>query len=150
MAANTAPIFGLTPNYGPVNVTAALTKSDGTASAIGTDIFKAFTTGAAGSWISKVRFSPGATTANTATTATVGRVYFSTQSSGATTGGTNTWLIAEATLASQTADSSTAATNPIDIPLNLALPTGYYILVSTHHAPAANSLWEAEVFGTDY
>lgn len=150
MPANTNPVFGLTANFGPVAITAALTKSDGTATGIATDIFKAFATGASGSWISKVRFSPCATTANTATTATIGRVYLSTQSSGATTGGTNTWLIAEVTLAAQTADSSTAATNPIDVPLNIAVQTGYYVLVSTHHAPAANSSWQAEVFGTDY
>lgn len=149
MAANTAPIFTLTPNVNGVAITAACTKSDGTGT-IATDVFKAFTAGSAGSWISKVRFNPCATTAGTATTATVGRVFLSSQTSGATTGATNTWLIGEITLSAQTADSTSAAVNSLDIPCNFAIPAGYTILVTCHAAPAANSAWQATVYGGDY
>lgn len=150
MPANTAPIFTLTANVGTVNVTAANTKSDGTGTGVGTDIFKAFTAGSNGSFVQRVRFNPVATTAATTTTATIGRVFYSTTGSGATTGGTNTWLIAEVTLPSVSADSSTAPTNPIEVMVNAALPTGSFIHVTTHAAPAANSSWQATVFGGDY
>ncbi len=150
MAANTSPIFSLTPNVGGVAITAALTKSDGTASAIGTDIFKAFTAGANGSWVSKVRITLCATTAGTATTATVARIYASSRTSGATVGGTDTFQIGEITLASQTADSTSAAAFPYDLSLNFALTAAWTILVSTHAAPASNTVIEAVVFGGDF
>ena len=149
MPANTSPIFTLTPNVGTVAVTAALTKSDGTGT-IATDIFKALTSGASGSWISRVRWLPVATSAGTTTTATVGRVYISTQTSGATTGGTDTFLLGEMALNAVSADNTTQPINPIELMLNIAIPTGRTILVSTHHAPAANTSWQAIVIGGDY
>lgn len=149
MAANTAPIFTLTPGLGVVDITAALTKTSGTGT-IATDIWKAYTVGANGSWISKAQFSTVGTTANTASTATIGRVYTSTQSSGATTGGTNTWLLGEVNLASQTADSSTGPTFANVLPINAAFPSGQYILGSTHHAPAANTGQQLLVLCGDY
>lgn len=149
MAANTLPIFTEAPDVGHVAVTAANTRSDGNGT-IGTDIFLAYSAGADGSYISKVQFSTVGATAATASTATVGRVYLSTQSSGATTPGTNTWLLGEVSLASQTTASTTTPTVPNTIPLNIAIPTGYYILVSTHHAPAANTSQHALVFAGDY
>jgi FlaG/FlaF family flagellin (archaellin) len=149
MPANTNPIFSDTPNVNGCLITAALTKSNGDGT-IATDIFKAFTAGADGAYVSKVRFSPCATTAATATTATVGRAYLSSQTSGATTGGTNTWLLGEVALPAQTADHSTNPTSPIEIPIGFAIPAGYTILVSTHAAPAANTQIEALVIGGDY
>jgi hypothetical protein len=146
MPANTSPIFTLTPNVGVIGVTAANTKSDGTGT-VATDIFKAFTAGTNGSMVYKVRFSPTASAAATATTATVGRVFYSTVGSGATA---NTWLLAEVTLPTVTADSSTAPTNSIEVALNIAIPTGSFIHVTNHAAPAASTLWQIEVFGGDY
>ena len=150
MPANTSPIFTLTPNVGAVAISAANTKSDGTGTAVGTDIFKAFTAGANGSFVTRVRFNPVATTAGTSTTATVGRVYYSTTGSGATTGGTNTFLLGEVTLPSVAADSSSAPTNSVEVMLNIAIPTGSFIHVSTHAAPAANTSIQATCFGGDY
>lgn len=150
MAQNTAPIYGLTPNVGRVAITGIITKSDGTATAIGTDIFLAFTAGANGSWISKVRFNPVGTTAATGTAATTLRVYISTATSGATTGGTNTFLVGEVSAAAQTADHSTTATASLELPMNFALNASQTILVSTHVANNANTSWQATVFGTDY
>lgn len=149
MAANTLPIFSLTPRNDFVAVTAANTSSQG-GGTIATDIFKLATAGANGSWIGKIRWIPTASAAGTATTATVARVFLSTQSSGATTS-SNTTLIAEIALTAQTADSASAAVVPIDIPLNLAIASTQTILVTNHAAPAANTQWKAVLFNSgDY
>lgn len=149
MAANTEPIFSKNGKIGSVLVTAANTSSQG-GGTIGTDIFLAFTADATnGSFIRQVRFIVTATTANTASTATVGRVFISSVTSGATTSA-NTFMIAEITLPSLTADSSTAGASYIDIPLGFPIPASYTILVTTHAAPAANSAWRAVVIAGDY
>ena len=148
MPANTSPIFTLTPNVGTVGVTAANTKSDGTGT-VATDIFKAFTAGANGSFVTRVRFNATASAAATSTTATIGRVFYSTVGSGATAN-TNTWLLGEITLPSVSADSSTVPSSPIELMLNIAIPTGSFIHVTNHAAPAASTLWQIEVFGGDY
>lgn len=149
MPANTSPIFTLTPNIGNAKITAANTNGAGTGT-VATDIFKAFTAGTNGSFVNRIRFSPCATAAGTATTATVGRVFYSTVGSGATTGGTDTWLVGEITLASVTADSSSAPNNPIELMLNFAIPASSFIHVTNHAAPAANTFWIATVVGGDY
>lgn len=149
MPANTTPIYTLTPNINGANVTAANTKSDGSGT-IGTDIYKCFTAGANGSFVSKVRFSPTATVASTATAATCFRIYISTKTSGATTPGTDTWQIAEISAAAQTADAPTANTYPIEIPINVAIPASYTVLVSNHVVANASTAWVAVVFGGDY
>lgn len=151
MAAGTSPIYTATPNVGFAtwtNSTTANTDSDGTGT-IGTDILKAYTTGANGSYIQKVRLVPTASTASTATTATVGRVYFSSQTSGATTNA-NTYRIDEVACPAQTADAPTTANSFIDIPVGMALPASYTILFSMHHAAAANTAWQIIVFAGDY
>lgn len=149
MPANTSPIFSVTPNVSGVAPSAACTKSDGTGT-IGTDIFKAFTAGANGAWVSKVRLNPVATAAATTTTATVARIFASSKASSTTIGGTDTFLLAEVALPAVSADHSTAPTNPIEVPLNFALPAGWTILVTNHAAPAANTSWQAVVVGGDY
>lgn len=148
-APNTSPVFSLTPNNGRVAVTAANTKSDGTGT-IGTDIFKLFTAGAQGSWVSKIRLTTGATAAATTTTATVARIFLSTVTSGATTGGTDTFLLAEIVVPSVSGDSSTVPTNIIEVPLNIALKSGETILVTNHAAPAASTVQHAHCIGGDY
>lgn len=149
MAANNDPIFSKIGAINAVAVTAANTSSQG-GGTVGTDIFKAFTADATnGSFVREVRWSAAASAAGTATTATVGRVFVSSITSGSTTS-SDTHLIAEVTLASQTADSTSAATFPVVVPLNFALPAGYTILVTTHAAPAANTHWKVVVFGGNY
>lgn len=148
MTANTNPVYSLVPNVNAATPSAGNTKSDGSGT-IGTDIFKALTAGTNGSWLSKIRLNPIATVAGTATTATVGRVFISSQASGATTSA-NTYLVAEVTLSSQTADSSSAATYYSEIPLNVAIPAGWTVLVTNHVAPAANTGWQSTVYGGDY
>lgn len=149
MAANTNPVYALSPLFkgvacgGTANIDAT---GIGT---IGTDSFIAFTAGSNGAWIEKVRFSPGATVAATATTATTLRVFVTSVTTGATTAA-NTHLVAEVAAAAQTAAHSTNATFYIDVPLGFALPATYQVLVTNHVVNAANTGWKAVGIGGDY
>ena len=149
MPANTDPIFTRLGSKGSVLITAANTSSQG-GGTIGTDIFLAFTCDATnGSFIQRVRFIPTAT-APTTTTATVGRVFFSTVASGATTSA-NTWLWQDIGLPAIPADNTVAGTTFFDVPLGFALPSGVQtILVTNHAAPAASTAWRAVVIAGDY
>lgn len=152
MAVTPTPIFGQTPKTGFaiwLNGSTALTKNDGSATAIGTDIMLAYTAGANGAYIDRIRLHPVGTTAATATTATVGRIYISTQTSGATTN-VNTHLWQEVACPAQTTDQTTVATSPIDVPAQFRLEAGEAILFSMHHVAAANTMWECIVFAIDY
>jgi hypothetical protein len=149
LGANVEPIYTVTPRTQGIAITAVNTRSDGNGT-IATDIFKAFTAHATyGSYVARIRFSPVATVAATATAATVLRVFISSQTSGATTQA-NTWLIQEVAAPTQTAAQTTTATNYIEIPLGFALEPNYTILVTTHVANAANTSWTAVVVAGDY
>lgn len=144
-------LFGATPKVTFsiwLAATTANTKNDGSGT-IATDVVLAFTAGASGSYVDRIRLHPVATTAATATTATVGRIYLSTITSGATTN-VNTHLWQEVSLPAQTADQTTTATVPIDIPMGIRIPASSTILFSMHHAAAANTMWECIVVATDY
>lgn len=147
MPANTVPIFTKSGVLGTARITAANTSSQG-GGTIGTDIFLVETAGAEGSFVQRVRFMITATTPTTST-ATVGRVFLSTQSSGSTTNA-NTFLWAETTLPSLSADNASGPVYPIDVPLGFVLPNGYSILVTNHAAPAANTAWIALAISGDY
>jgi hypothetical protein len=147
MPANTAPIFTIVPEFSAVRIQAANTSSSGSGT-IGTDIYLAFSPGANGSYLQKIRFSLAESTINTASAACVLRIFLSTQSSGSTSAG-NTWLIQEVVAATQT-PTATLSASPIDIPLNFAIPSTYYVLVSASVAPTANTTWNANVFAGDY
>lgn len=151
MAAGTTPIYTITPNIGRAtwtNSTTANTKNDGTGT-IGTDILLAYTAGANGSFISKVRLVPCGSTASTATTATVARVYISSITSSTTTN-LNTIRWDEVACPAQTTDQATVGTNVIEIPFGIAIPASYTILFSMHHVAAANTVWECHVVANDY
>lgn len=149
MPANTSPIYTLTPNNGRVTITqtAANTSSAG-GGTVGTDIFKAFTAGANGSFVQRVRFCTVAT-APTTGVATVLRVFISTTASGSTTAST-TFMLAEIAVPAIASDNASNAANYYDVPLNLALASGEYIHVTQHAAQTANQNWIAHVFGSDY
>lgn len=149
MAANTAPIFVLTPKAPSVSITAANVKNDG-AGTIATDIFLLHTAGSNGSWIGRVRFTVSGSTASTASTATVGRVYKSTQTSSTTTNA-NTFRLDEIAIPSVTTDQTTTQTPFFDIQINSFLNAGETLLVSTHHAPASNTAVQATLMASgDY
>ena len=150
MAANTNPVFSLTPNVtgvacgGTANIDAT---GIGT---IGTDSFVCFTAGSNGSFIEKVRFCPGATVAATATTATTLRVFLTTILTATATTAANTHLLAEVAAAAQTAAHSTNATFYIDVPLGFAIPSGTRIIVTNHVVNAASTGWKAIGIGGDF
>lgn len=155
MPANTAPIFTLTPNIGRAQITTthAQTKSDGTSSASGADFMvKAFTAGADGSYVDKVRFMC-AGTASTTSVATVLRVYLSTVSNptaSGTIGGTDTFLLADIATAASSTASTTNASTQFEVNISTAIPSGTYIHVSQAVAQTTNQFWQAMVIGGDY
>lgn len=148
MAGNTDPNFTSSGEFGSVRITAANTSSQG-GGTIGTDIFLAFTADATyGSYVERVDFIATATAATT-TTGTVGRVFLSTQTSGATTNA-NTWLIGEVALAATPADNAGTAVNVYSVPVGYRIPAGYTVLVTNHAAPAANTAQIANVIAGGY
>lgn len=147
----TTPQFATTPKIGNVawkSTTTANTTNNGTGT-VGTNILLAFTAGASGSWIDRIRIHPVGSTAATATTATVGRVYLSSVTSGSTTVD-DTFLWQEKACPSQTTDQTTTATVPIDFDAGFRLAPNETILFSMHHAAAANTAWQVQVIGSDY
>lgn len=150
MAVNTSPIFTLTPNVGFARITTASanTKSDG-AGTVGTDIFKAFTAGANGSFLDRVRFNVTASAAATNSVATTLRIFLSTVGSGNTTNA-DTWLLGEVSVPLIAADHSTQAVNFYEFPIGIAIPAGMFVHVSQHNAQTTNQSWIAIVTGGDY
>jgi hypothetical protein len=152
MSANINPIFSLTPNVGEVKITttSALVRSDGSAAnAIGTDQFLAFSSGVNGSFVQRVRFIPVASAAAVNSVATTLRVFLSYVNTGTPTA-SNTHLLAEISVPIISTSNSTNAVIYYEIPLNIAIPTANYILVSQHVAQTTNQSWQAMVFGGDY
>jgi hypothetical protein len=147
MAANTSPIFSVTPRISSVRITSNLAASDGTGT-VGSTVFLAFTPGVDGSYLQRIRFSLSESTMSTASAAATLRVHIATTNTGTLTTA-NTFLYQEINAASQT-PTTTASSYPIDIPLNFALPSNQYIIVSTSVAPTANTAWVATVIGGDY
>jgi hypothetical protein len=150
MAANTQPIYSLTPKISGTEITTTNnTISDGTGS-VGSSLAVVYSAGTNGSYVSVIRWSPVATAAGTNTTATVGRLFITSVTSGTTSPGTNIWLFAEYTLALQSADSSSAATYFIEIPVYKALPANWLIVASLHAVAANNTGWQVVAYGGDY
>ena len=149
MAQNTAPIFGLTPDLQGVDITttSAATSSYGRG-AIGTALFVAFTSGASGSYVQKVRFMSVASTPTTGV-ATVLRAYYSTVNTGTPTVG-QVFLLGEISVAGIPSSNATNASNFYELPLNFAMPANKYILVSQHAAQTTNQNWQAFVIASDY
>jgi len=147
------PLLGATPKstYSLwLNGSTANTKSDGSGT-IGTDMMLAFTAGANGAWVDRIRLMPvGVTAATTAaTTATVAKFFLSTQTSGVTTN-VNTHLWQEAACPSQTVNQTTAAVSPVDVAAGFRLEAGETILFCMYHVAIVNSAWECIVLATDY
>lgn len=152
MAGNAIPQFTKQANASvPARVSAGNVKSDGSSTAIGTDIFLALTADATnGTYVGFVRWMPTASAAGTNTTATVGRIFLSSVTAGATTSA-NTFLIDEVVLPLISAANSAAAVNTIDRPIDFRIPAGWTLLVTNHVTPAASTSWVAVALSTgDY
>jgi len=151
MPANFNPIYTLTPNVGvgKITQTAALVSSHGVG-VVDTSLFVAFTAGANGSFVQRIRFNAIASAAAVNTVATTLRVFLSSVNTGTTTSA-NTSLLAEVSVPGTLSTSnSTNSTLYYDVPLNIAIPTGRYILISQHVAQTANQQWQGTAFGGDY
>ncbi len=137
MAANTQPIFPLTPNIGAMNalLSTAMTNTkayDGTEAA-GTAMVLVATAGANGSRFDalQVQFaSTNGATASGTTSATV--VRFWANNGSANTTATNNQLLGEIAVAAQTVTALATGTNPVyTLTLNKSLPAGYKIYAGT-------------------
>lgn len=141
MAANTTPIFTLTPNIAFANLLAANanTALDGTGT-----VSTVFTAGTNGSMVNSIIVKSGTTTATSA--AGTLRIWIN---NGSTSGAaTNNTLVREYVLTANTASSTTSTVN-YEFPLNFQLPTGYKILV-TVATMAASTSWQFTCCGADY
>lgn len=136
MAANTQPIFTLTPriSWGSA-LTAANTNMDGTGTVTGV-----FTAGANGSFLKAVQFRPLGTNVST-----VARVFINNGSTN--TVAANNAIVGEVTIPASTASNTTQQPDFI-VPLNFALPATYVVNVTIGTAVAAGIM--ASVVGGDY
>jgi len=150
MAANTSPIWTLTPNVSHADILTASTNVNTTApGTIGTNCFLAFTSGVDGSYIQKFRFSFVSTTSVISSVATTLQVYSSTVNTGTTTTA-NTDLLAIVQAAAQTVSAVTTAPYQIEIPFNFAIPANRFLLVAQSVAQSANSNWQGLAIGGNY
>ena len=137
MAANTSPIFGLTPNVGIGAVaTTANTSKDLTSGTI----TLCHTAGSNGAFLQRIRFRPAGTNV-----ATVARVFLNNGSTTATA--TNNTLWDEITLAATTL-SETSALSTYELPMNFAVPSGWRVYITLGTAVAAG--YNPTVIGMDY
>ena len=139
MPANTAPIFTLLPEImWTTNMTVANT---GNLSA-GTS-YMVFSAGTNGSYVQKIRFRHQSTNTNNA--ATMARVFINNGGALATAANNTIWD--EITIAANTASQTAASTN-YELPLNFALPPGYYLYCTLGTTVVAGI--QATVIGGDY
>ena len=139
MAANTSPIFTLTPE---IQWADALTTANTTKDLTSGTIYSVFTGGTNGSYVQRIRFR----TLGTNLAATVARIWIN---NGRTTNtSANNTLWDEISLPVTTI-SETAAQANYELPLNFALPPSYRIYVTLGTAPNAAG-WDATIIGGDY
>jgi hypothetical protein len=127
MAANTNPIFTLVPDiqWGTTAITTANTAKDGTGTVL--TVFTADATN--GGFVQKIRFRPAGTNV-----ATVARVFINNGSTTSTAA--NNILYDEIGLAATTL-SEVLSQIPYELPMNIALPPGYRILITLGTTVAA-------------
>jgi len=147
---NTAPIYSGVPEINLIQIPQANTNVHtlGGTSQIGTNIYVAFTAGASGSYVQRMRFHFSSTTSAINSAATVFKVYYSTVNTGIPSI-TQASLIADIAAPAQTITNTTSA-YPIEVPLNFAMPANTYLLVGQTVAATLNSAWNVTTFGGDY
>jgi hypothetical protein len=147
---NTAPIFTGVPEINLIQIPTTSTNIHtlGGSAIIGTNIYVAFTAGASGSYVQKMRFHFSSTTSAISSAATVFKVYYSTVNTG-TPSITQASLIADIAAPAQTITNTTSA-YPIEVPLNFALAANTYLLVGQTIAAPTNTAWFVTTFGGDY
>lgn len=154
MAAN--PIFQATPNVSSVDIpnANAVVRNDGVSAATSNDnMYKAFTAGASGSFVEKIKVSLVATGAAKNATANVVRFFLSTVNSApSATTAANTHLLGDIAITASTGGvaSATVVTPQYELTINRAIPTGTYILACQHAAQGTDANVRVTVFGGDY
>lgn len=139
MAVNTSPIYS---GAGQIGFTTILTAANTAYDATAANAAVVFTAQASGSFVQRVRFK-----ASGSATATVARVFIN--NGGASGSAANNVLFDEITLAATTA-TQTAATTTYELPMNIALPASYQILVTLGTAQAGGGGWYASAIGGSY
>ena len=139
MAVNTSPIYS---GAGQVSWTTVLTSANASYDATAANAAVVFTAAASGSFVQRVRFK-----ASGSATATVARIFIN--NGGASGSAANNVLFDEITLAATTA-TQTAATVVYEVPLNIALPANYQVLVTIGTAQASGGGWYASAIGGSY
>lgn len=144
MAANTSPIFTLTPSNTWAKVTAADTTEDGTSAGV----VLCHTIGANGGYCEKLIFWPISTSGSTTTNAAAGRVYMN---NGSTVGtAANNLLFKEITLAATAVNvTATAAATGYELALGFQIQANYVIYVGVTSF-AANTQWNVMYVGGEY
>ena len=135
MAANTSPIFTLTPQVSWGTIATANTAKDGTGTVV-----TVFTANTNGSFVESIVFRAAGTNV-----ATVARVFINNGSSNATPA--NNTLVAELTLSATTL-SEVSALAQYEIPINRRLPSGYKINITIGTTVSAG--YAVTCFGGDY
>ncbi len=135
MAANTNPIFTLTPNIGFGTIITQNTAYDGTGTVVGV-----FTAGTNGSYVSSIVFKATGTNI-----ITVARIFLNNGSTN--TVATNNTFIDELTISATTA-SANSATQHFEIPINRQIKAGWVVNV-TIGTTVANNI-AITCFGGDY
>lgn len=146
MAANTSPVFPLTPNLGVMNalLSTAMTNTkafDGT-EAVGTAMVLCFTAGSDGARLDRITVRLTSTNGSALTTAslTATLVRFWVNNGSVNTIATNNQLLGEVAIPAASLTSLGTSTQPIyEFECNLALPAGYKIYAGLTVATANNT-----------
>lgn len=145
MAANTSPIFTLTPRNGFAKVTGVDGSQDGTDA----DVKLVYTADATvGGFVQRLICQPISTSGSTTTSAAALRIYLN---NGSTVGtAANNQLIKEFSLAAIAVNvAGTTASLGYELPLNFQVAPGYAIYVGVT-AMAANTQWNITAIAGDY
>lgn len=146
MAANTAPIYTLTPRTTWGSLTAAETANDGTDA----NDLSLFTAGSNGSFVQKVCFMPRSTSSSQTTNATVLRIYINNGSTHSTASNNTLYReVGAGAISVAVAPASSAAVQSFEVLLNIQLPASYVLYVGLTSL-AANTAWAAQAIGGDY
>ena len=144
MALNNNPIYSgvgqieSTSTYGFTYITASNTTLDATS----INTYVSFSSSISGSFVQRIRFKASGTTS-----ATTARVFIN--NGGGTGSATNNALFDEITLP-LTSTSNTAATSLYELPLNVALPPSYRLIVTLAVAQGPSGGWNATTIGGSY
>lgn len=138
MAANTAPLFGLTSQTGGIaaTITAANTATDGTGT-----VYTVYTAGANGGYVRRIRVKGSGTNS-----ASVMRIFINNGSAQGTAANNSLW--GELPLAATTASNNAAIGGDFEYPMNMVLKANYVINVCYATGGAAG--WQAICEAMDY